>query len=35
LLGIVLAAMAVQFMLDGWAAAGTPFEEEVVERLTI
>jgi multiple antibiotic resistance protein len=34
-LGIVLAAMAVQFMLDGWAAAATPFEQEVVETLTI
>jgi multiple antibiotic resistance protein len=35
LLGIVLAAMAVQFMLDGWAAAATPFEQEQVEILTI
>jgi MarC family membrane protein len=35
LLGIVLAAMAIQFMLDGWAAAATPFEEEAVEILTI
>ena len=35
-LGIVLAAMAVQFMLDGWASAMVmPFEDESVEMLTI
>lgn len=34
-LGIVLAAMAVQFMLDGWASATMPFEQEMVEILTI
>lgn len=35
LLGIVLAAMAVQFTLDGWSAAQLPLEEEEVETLTI
>jgi multiple antibiotic resistance protein len=35
LLGIVLAAMAVQFVLDGWSAATLPFEEEAAEILTI
>jgi len=35
LLGIVLAAMAVQFVLDGWNAVTLPIEEEQVEILTI
>jgi multiple antibiotic resistance protein len=35
-LGIILAAMAVQFMLDGWTAVQVPvFEDEEVETLTI
>ncbi len=35
-LGIVLAALAVQFMLDGWTAATTePFEQEAAEIITI
>lgn len=34
-LGIILAAMAVQFMLDGWSATQVPMMEEEVETLTI
>jgi multiple antibiotic resistance protein len=34
-LGVVLAALAVQFMLDGWALSVTPLEEETSEILTI
>ena len=35
LLGIILAAMAVQFVLDGWSAAQLFVDEEEVETLTI
>jgi multiple antibiotic resistance protein len=35
LLGIILAAMAVQFMLDGWTAAQGFVDDEAVETLTI
>jgi multiple antibiotic resistance protein len=35
LLGIILAAMAVQFMLDGWSAAQVFVDEDEVETLTI
>lgn len=34
-LGVVLAAMAVQFMLDGWVAAALPQADEAAEMLTI
>ena len=34
-LGIVLAAMAVQFVINGWFAAATPAEPEEVETITI
>lgn len=34
--GIVLAALAVQFMLDGWAAVtAEPFEQEAVEIIAV
>jgi multiple antibiotic resistance protein len=35
LLGIILAAMAIQFVLDGWSASQTTPDEEEVETLTI
>ncbi len=35
LLGIVLAALAVQFVLDGWIAASVPQSEESAEVITI
>jgi multiple antibiotic resistance protein len=33
--GVILAALAVQFVLDGWYAAFSPEEEAIAETLTI